>query len=117
MHKEQNDQHSLEAGDAERYDGVKDAQIDEGDTGCSRSQRHKRKQDEQVYFGSDDVMFVFRRSGHDSSPFTTYFKGWRLMRYSSGKRKILTISTKCQYRPKLSMVEVCPLTYAPCHAW
>jgi hypothetical protein len=68
MHKKENDQHSLEAGDGERNDGVKDTHIEVGDTSCGRSQHHERSQDEQVYFGANDVMFVFSRSGHDGSP-------------------------------------------------
>src|ERR1700722_7532269 len=110
VHEKENDQDSLETGDRERHDGAEYAHVDKSRTGCNGREYQQREQDEPVGLGTDDVMFVFRRSGHVLS---SYFKGWRLMRYSSGKRKIQTISTKCQYSPKLSMVEVCPFTYAP----
>ena len=111
------DQHSLEAGDPKRHDRAEDAHVDKGRPGRCGGENQQGSQDEPVGFGTDDVMFVFSRSRTWLLSFISYFKGWRLMRYSSGKRKIQTISTKCQYSPKLSIVEVCPLTYAPCQAW
>ena len=72
----------------------------------SRRGHQQRQQDRQIDDRADDVVFLVVLCfllewsavfAHCVSPLNS-----RLIRYSSGNRKIQMISTKCQYRPKFS---------------
>src|SRR5882724_9713066 len=101
VHEEQYHQHRLGHGDGQRHQRV---QRESGVEllfhielrGVIRGDRtdHQRSKDQKVDSNWD---YVIRHS------FTYPKCDVRLIKYSSGNRKIHTISTKCQYNPKFSM--------------
>ena len=94
MHEVQHDQAGLEEGHAERDQDVEAAEIDEGNGHGDGRQHHQRPEDAEVHAERRDVLVaevcVVSVGVHARS------HPCRFTRYSSGKRKIQTMSTKCQ---------------------